>query len=387
MNKLEAFRTLREAAEHGGSVAYENRLLRGDVSINQEISEAFSVLGESGDVIEAKVNGKSVAHPSFPQDGTVNFVVRAPAAFLESVAELVQRHPVEPPPGLFVFDQGADQLLPAYYDAVSLAKILKGLAMHTEPRSVKIYAKSSLDIILNYEVRDLERINGVDEMATKLQSVPDASPEVKRLEDVYREFFIQAVYDVTAGVTKERRFAHLILHFDECLFRFRQSFRIFSDEGNKAIERYEEKRAGIITALNGVLGGMQASLIGVPLAGFLALKEMKPGGGQISFENICIATAVIVIGLLLLALSFSQGRTLGAIHTQFSQLHTDIEGSGAVLTKTRNSLTSMSDHYTWVLRLLRGVRGVIIIFIIAGAVFPFIRLNQPIPETPPSQTK
>jgi hypothetical protein len=192
-----------------------------------------------------------------------------------------------------------------------------------------------------------------------------SSPEDKRMLGLFRSLFIQAVHDITAPVPKGQRFAHLLENFSDCAFRSNLAFRCFSDEANKAIERYEDKRAGMIGALNGVLGNVQTTLIGVPLAGLLALKEIQPEAG-LNFPNLIIILAVLVIGGLLLALSFSQGKTLDAIGEQEKQLRDEIGECGGGDTKIGRLLVSMSQHHSLVHTLMKIVRSIIVAFMLVA---------------------
>jgi hypothetical protein len=123
----------------------------------------------------------------------------------------------------------------------------------------------------------------------------------------------------------------------------------------------------MIGALNGVLGNIQTTLIGVPLAGLLALKEIKPEAG-LNFPNIIIILAVLVVGALLLALSFSQGKTLDAIGEQEKQLRDEIGEYGGGDTKTGRLLVSMSQHHSLVHTLMKIVRWIIVAFMLVAVV-------------------
>jgi hypothetical protein len=161
------------------------------------------------------------------------------------------------------------------------------------------------------------------------------------------------------------------------------AFRRYSEEANQVIERYEEKRAGMIAALNGVLGNIQTSLIGIPLAGLLALKEMKPADG-LTFGNIVIAIASVTVAALLYLLTLSQRRTLHAIKDQYEQLQREINDAGGGTTKTGNALASMASHHALVEKLLGFVRAIIVAFalIALGALVVCGTTAKPPPANP-----
>lgn len=375
MNKLEAFWTLRLAAETAGAASYdfEHRTFSGKIDLNPEIKAAIGVVDEAGDLSEIQINYRYADPQDLPIQGTITFTAKAPVSYFENIDELISRHPITPPQDLKIFDiDDSTQRLPLYYQAANLASLLKRIAVSSDHQKVTLYSKNSLEIPLSYSSKDLQDLPLLNEILGQLESSPGQSPSENRLEGIYREFFIHAIYDVLSSVAKDRRLPHLLDHFEECVFRFRQSFRAYSDEGNKAIERYEEKRAAIITSLNGILGTIQASLIGIPLAGILALKEMKATTGEFSYENTIIFFAVLIIGLLLIALTMSQGKALGAIDTLCIQLKADIANSGEALTRTRKSLDSMDTHYKWVKGLLIAIRIIIGAFI-AGAILAYLK--------------
>jgi hypothetical protein len=102
----------------------------------------------------------------------------------------------------------------------------------------------------------------------------------------------------------------------------------------------------------------------------LALKEIKPEDG-FTFQNLIIILAVLVVGALLMALSFSQGKTLDAIGEQEKQLRDEIHECGGGDTKIGRLLTSMSDHHSLVRNLMMVVRVIIILFmlVVVGTLF------------------
>ncbi len=362
MSLLESFYQLRNAAESAGGANYVERKLSGEVDLSKEIVGALQVLSDAGSLPSLSINGRITTVTDLPPSGRVSFEATAPKGYFEDLSELIRRHPFDPPKDLRVFDLDDVSVgLPKYQDAVCLADLLTAVSISHNRAGWTLWSKDRLEIPVNYLADDLCTINEVRNMRDKLIDGPNLDAQSRRILDVYRAIFVQAINDVLVGVPSGRRFAHLMGHFSECLFRFRLGFQSFSDEANHAIRRYEESRAGMITALNGVLGNIQTALIGVPLAGLLALKEMKPTDG-ITYENGIIAAAVFIVGLLLLALSISQEKTLKAIKGQHKQLAAEIEACGGGESKTGSLISEMVKHHSLVSTLLIAVRIIIAVF-------------------------
>jgi len=364
MTNLDAFWVIRNAAESQRSAIYSERTLSGELALSPENIEALNVLENAGNLPNLWISDRLCTVANLPLSGTARFEAQAPRGYYETLDELIRRHRLNPPEPLRVFNLlQEDELLPKYCQAAALAGLLSDLAVTRSAEDCTIMAKTQLDIPFNYSVGDLCERPQIEAMREKLNSSTDLTPESKRMLDLYRSLFLQAVYDTVGSLPKAQRFSHLLENFAECVFRFNLAFRCFSDEANKAIERYEEKRAGMIGALNGVLGNIQTSLIGVPLAGLLALKEIKPAEG-LTFPNFIICVSVLVVGGLLLALSFSQGKTLEAIGEQESQLRSEIRDCGGGNTKIGRLLVSMSNHHSLVYRLLVTVRAIIVVLML-----------------------
>lgn len=362
----EAFYLLRIASQTLGEVIYEKRVLKGQVVINGEIIAAFKVLDDAGNLKNLYYDDVLTELHKLPTTGNAKFEAEAPKNYFENLDELIRRHRFNPPIGFLIYDPSSENhQVPLYLQAAQLAEILVELGSKHTAESCTITSKTELDIPFNYSVDDLCALPQIDDMREKLIEAGEQTPESKRMLELYRSFFIQAVHDIVAPLPKSQRFSHLLENFSECIFRFNLAFRCFSDEANKAIERYEEKRAGMIGALNGVLGNIQTSIIGVPLAGLLALKEIKPQEG-LSFQNIVVSIAVIVVGALLVALSFSQGKTLDAIGIQEKQLRDEIGDAGGKETKIGQLLESMSAHHSLINNLLIFVRIIIFIFMLVA---------------------
>ncbi|MFD0894742.1 hypothetical protein KBB96_05005 [Luteolibacter ambystomatis] len=383
MTPLDAFWLLRSSIKHDDQSGYvlDDRLLKGMVLVTPEVKAAFKVL--SADVPELRTEGRIVSPSDLVLTKEATFVCRAPLDYFETVDELIRRHPISAPANVRVFDiRDDDTIVPLYRQIATLCSMLKEISAVVDRKKIILVSKESLEIPLLYKASDLREMPNLEEMASKLEKGEDLSSEAKRVRDVYVSLFTQAIYDIVSGVEREKRLPHLISHFDECLFKFRLSFRVFADEANKAIERYEDKRAGMIAALNGILGNIQTSLVGVPLAGVLALKEMKRSP-EITYENVMIVVAVVVVGCLLLALSLSQEKALEAVKLQHGQLRGEIDKCGGGVTKAGALLSAMDSHQKLVWKLLWAVRILTIVFILVAIGALFCRVGPA--ENPPAQ--
>lgn len=373
MKLLEAFWLLRNSSEGGGQVKYADRKLAAEVELTGDVRNALKTLEDTGDLPLLQSAQQTTIVENLPSTGRVSFQANAPKAYFETLEELILRHPFDPPEGFRVFNMlDEDVAIPRFKEATKLAALLERVAVSSDKSAWILWAKDRLTIPKSYSAGDLCEIKGIWEMWEKLEAGENLDGQSKRMLDVYESLFVQALNDVLSGVAIERRFPHLMGHFPECLFRFRLAFRCFADEANDAIKRYEESRAGMISALNGVLGNIQTALIGVPLAGLLALKEMKPASGM-TYENGIIATAVFVVGALLLALSFSQGKTLKAINIQREQMEREVGGLGGRNQKIDELLSQMTEHHSIVKSLLYVVRAIIVIFMLIAVTAFFYR--------------
>lgn len=362
MNIVDAFFVIRTGAQTLGGESYHERTLKGKITLAADVIAAFKVLDDAANLKNLWMDDRLTNVDGLPASGVAQFEVSAPKSYNENLEELILRYRLDPPEGFRVFDlTQEDNLVPKYRQAASLAGLLSDLSARHSAEGCIIIAKTELDIPFNYSVKDLCDLPQIEEMREQLITKGSLTPEDNRMLGLFRSLFIQAIHDIAAQVPKAQRFSHLMENFSDCVFRFNLSFRCFSDEANQAIERYEDKRAGMIGALNGVLGNIQTTLIGVPLAGLLALKEIKPEQG-LSFPNLIIILAVLVVGSLLLALSFSQGKTLEAIGDQEKQLRDEIQECGGRETKIGRLLESMSKHHSLVQTLMIAVRVIIIAF-------------------------
>lgn len=370
MTEIEAFGLLRSAAGMKGKYEYGERKLAAAVELSEDIRTALQTMASAGALPYLRVNNQYSNADALPLTGEAQFEALAPKAYFENLAELIKRHPISPPPDFRIFDIQDDEKRTRYLQASMLAVLLGDLAATKTNKDCVIFATDKLEIPFEYSEGDLREIPALPRINILMAPPAANDPDSTRLFEIHRTLFRQALYDVLGKVTRVQRFSHLIQHFDECVFRYHLAFRRFSEEANTVIERYEEKRAGMISALNGVLGNIQTSLIGIPLAGLLALKEMKPSEG-LTFFNIVIAAASVIVAVLLFLLSVSQGKTLEAIDNQYQQLKKEIDDSGGGTTKIGTALQSMASHQQLVRKLLILVRAVIVIFafVALGALF------------------
>ena len=347
--------------------------------LDEDVWTALKVIEDSNSLTLLKIDGLITVVENLPPSGKASFEADAPKAYFETLDELILRHPFDPPEDFRVFNiHDEDVAIPRFKDATKLAALLSKVAVSGDKSTWTLWAKDRLVISKSYSVGDLCNIKEVEEMRQKLDGGEYLDGPAKRMLDVYESLFVQAVNDVLTGITVERRFPHLMNHFSECIFRFKLAFRCFADEANDAIKRYEDSRAGMIAALNGVLGNIQTALIGVPLAGLLALKEMKPANGM-TYENGIVVSAVLIVGALLLALSFSQGKTLEAIQIQRRQLETEVGGLGGKNQKIDELLSPMMGHHSVVKTMLYVVRAIIIVFMLIALIAFLFRCGFTMP--------
>jgi hypothetical protein len=303
-----------------------------------------------------------------PELGRVSFKAAAPKAYFDSLSELIQRHPFDPPDGFRIYHIDDEEAARRKYESVNkLASLLSQVAVSADRKGWILWAKDRLIIEKNYSADDLRMVEGVEDMREKLSAGENLSGRDKRMLDIYQALFVHSVNEVLTSIPPEKRLPHLIKQFPECVFRFKLAFRCFADDASEALKRYEDNRAGMIAGLNGVLGNIQTALIGIPLAGLLALKEMKPSDGM-NYENVIVAGAVLVVGALLLALSLSQGKTLKAIEIQRNQLTREMGELGGRIQKIDELLSSMTDHHSLVRTLLYFVRVIIVAFMLIALV-------------------
>lgn len=361
MNSLESFLILRKATEQNKTAVFKDRALEGKVELTSEILQCLKTLEDESELPNLWHDNLQKPVSALPMSGLVNFEATAPVGYYEKLEDLISAYPYNPPRPYVIFKE--NKVHSHYYEqACDLASILADLSSNKNEDSCTIHAKNPLDIPFNYRLKNLADLEGIKSLKLKVLDDSESSPESQRMLDVYRSLFIQSVYDTLANVEKSKRFCHLLENFSDCMFRFNLSFRYFSDEANKAMERYEEKRVGLITSLNAVLGNLQTSLLGIPLAGLLAVKEIKIEEG-LSTSNIIVGISVIIVGLLLLAMTFSQSMTLEAIRQQELQLRNEIDDSGGVKAKFGTQLNHLEKHHRYVGRIMLAVKILVTIFI------------------------
>ena len=135
--------------------------------------------------------------------------------------------------------------------------------------------------------------------------------------------FKRSLREHLRGQPVEQRFSHFIQVFDSVYETYHRDFLLWIGQAFGELEKtFEEKRIKFVGDLNGVLAGVQTSILAVPLAALLLADKYDLAN---PVKNCFLMAAVTVLGVFALILLNNQKHTLESTKEAIEAVRQDFE--------------------------------------------------------------
>ena len=212
----------------------------------------------------------------------------------------------------------------AYFDALSLIRLIEEIADHTEKDSNKtsfviLFKNKKIEIPLNYEAADLKQLPELQDLKSKIEN------ELHQQEK--KTLLKKAIYDRVEKQPSDDALKLIIANFTSIYKQYEEDYNLYVSEFSFTNERekLETDKQEYVLKLNKVLGDIQSKLLAIPVSLILVGGQMKSISNEetqvINFNQV-IANHIIFAGaliftILLLALVGNQRHSLAAIRKEY----------------------------------------------------------------------
>lgn len=360
-NLLEEFLKIRNATT---DLKYEGQKLDGEIILNDELLHSIKVLHEKDLVRLIKVDQNLSSVPKLKIGDKVTFKITAPKQYFEDFDELLKKHPVEPPEGFKVYNTGdEDKYLGKYKEIQLFFDILKRISITRDGTTLTLFAGTKVVIPCSYQKTDMKTLAGIQELHQLI--IEDSSNGNGILKDVVANLLNHAICEEAANLNELDRFRLLLNRFDQVYYRYKLAYRCFTNQASKLAEKFDESRSNVISALNGILGNIQTTLVGVPLTSMLALKEFDYQAANLgSFKNWIITIGIIFITSTLTGIVNSQQVGVEAVEDEIKIIESELTSLKADTDDTSIRRMTSRLNYTKILLTLAQIVSLFILLVV-----------------------
>jgi hypothetical protein len=200
-----------------------------------------------------------------------------------------------------------------YRSTLSLVRLLTNIChyLDKDAESLIFYKDGKFEIPVDYAIEGIEKI--CLESLDKLEEI--ARDKIHHTQKI--ELLARTVVDIASAIPEQDRFSHLIGNLPEVLAKFQIAYNLFSADFTyeKARDEIHKFKLDIIGRLHKAISDIQTQLLGIPIATFIALTQIKPSNSldhQFA-TNTVIFFGILVFCALLAGLVLNQWLTVSSI--------------------------------------------------------------------------
>src|SRR6185437_1177750 len=374
------------------------RRIRGAVSITDRNLADLVSLQNSGCVESCTVGGKSRSHlPDVV--GQVVDIVLIPQSldYYEDLTDLVS-YTAEEPKIYYVCGIGevrseADggnqikhDIIESYRRLLHARKLLRSTADFEDTGRVIFLTPEKIEIPLGYYSADIPPLKHLTDLEEQFRKRPEKDPADY---DQRLVLFRRNIKEYLKTQPPQDRFALFLRNFETLYDNYVRDYQLWIGNTFGELEKsFEEKRLKFVSDLNGILAGVQASLLSVPIAAVLLGDKYDLAN---PLKDFLLAAGVLAVGIIAFRLLQNQEVTLDATRSAINATKADFEKkhiNRRAEFKTR--LQNLDTQEQQVRTLLSFIRNALVLIVIAafgGALFAFyhsynLNLSKPASKAP-----
>jgi hypothetical protein len=204
----------------------------------------------------------------------------------------------------------------SYRSTLQLLRLLIEAAhyLDKESESLIFYKDGRFEIPISYTTDEMSALS-----LASLEKLEEIVLDLIHLE-AKKELLAKTIVDMVKDISESKRFSYLMANLPDMLARFQVAYNLFSADFSyeKAEDEVNKFKLDIIGRLHKAISDIQTQLLGIPIAAFVALTQMKLTGhlGAQFAINSVILLGVLVFCALLGGLTFNQWLTLSSIEEE-----------------------------------------------------------------------
>lgn len=342
----------------------ESRHIRGWFQVREAHVPSLEIL-QTGSCIERSTaeHGNSVSYVPDMVGQIIRFELIPPPGYFEDVEDLAA-YTAEEPEEYHVYkigdikraDTPAHELIEAYRKMLQARRLLRSNADYEDPGKAVFLTPEKLEIPLRFSLSRIPNLPNLTELESHLEKRADASDPGDR--DQRLVLFRKVLREYLKAHPPETRFHLFLQNFETIYDSYNRDYQLWIGNTFSELEKtFEEKRLKFISDLNGILAGVQASILAVPIAAILLADKYDINNPSKDFLLALGVGAVAIIAFWILR---NQQATLDAIKAAIDATQMDFETKSSRRPREfQTRLKNLHDQENRVRGLLRFIRGAI----------------------------
>ncbi|NBR87088.1 MAG: hypothetical protein EB141_02090 [Verrucomicrobia bacterium] len=371
---LTEFQTIRNALEQC-EFQRKSRLLTGRLLVTAENLGVLIRLQDGGYIEASLKDGRSVAYLPDAQ-GHLILVALNPRSlyYFEDTADLVA-YTAEEPSAYYVHGigevvQGSNEgnahhpAIVAYRQMLRARKLLRMTADSEDSGKAVFLTPEKIEIPLKYSSGEIPPLPHLAELESQFEKRHDKDPGDR---DQRLVLFRKSLREYLKAHPPEGRFELFLRNFETIFESYTRDYQLWVGNTFGELEKsFEEKRLKFVADLNGILAGVQASILAVPIATILLGDKYDLAN---PLKNFLLAVAVLLLGVIALKLLENQSHTLDATRKAIDATKSDFEQKHTRRKEEfETRLKNLDEQEGRVRILLKSMRQTIIGIVILGFV-------------------
>ncbi|MFO1022736.1 MAG: hypothetical protein U0903_18870 [Planctomycetales bacterium] len=389
------YHSIRSALK-GAEAVPGTRKVAGEILVVPNNLEGLKILQDRGHVDESTSSDGVVDFglvTSIPPEGILVKLVLSPQHlhYYEDINDLL-RHSTEEPDHYYLFGHGSlsssSEQVPdsvaKYRQMLRMKRLLQQVADFPEAGKVTLLTPEKLEIPFHCTSADLQSLIELPELERQL-----GSASIEREQRII--LFKRCLREHLRAHFPETRFVMLLRNLSSVYDAYNRDYELWVGNSFGELEKtFEEKRLKFIVDLNGILGGIQSSILAVPIATLLMADKFdlaKPG------RNTFLSASVLIVGAIALKLLDNQQNTLEATSHAIEAVRNDFEKKQNTrkdeLRSRLGAVLRQEDKVRRLLSLFRfGILGILaaVVVIWFGSLIYFSRNDTASPKEAPLAT-
>jgi hypothetical protein len=337
------------------------RRITGTIRVGIENIEDLKTLQNEGYITEARDAGGSVEFVLLRPPFCEVQITLSPGSlpYYENLEDLIL-HTADEPNEYFIFDIGmlrstevsSIERIESYRLMLRAKKLLQSIADFADANRAVLFAPEKLDIPFICLATDLRALPGLSALEAQL-----SLGSVEREQRII--LFKRSLREHLRSQPVEDHFRLFIRNFTSIYDSYNRDFELWLGNTFGELEKsFEEKRLKFISDLNGILAGVQTSILAVPIAAILLGDKYDLAN---PLKNFLLAVAVALLATVALKLLHNQEHTLDATRKAIDSTKTDFEKKHSQRREEfRTRLDALDHQENRVRLLLRFMRNMMV---------------------------
>lgn len=380
---LRAFCTIRALLEES-EFQTSPRRIRGRLLVEAGHLSFLAPLQENGHLEQVLRAGQNQSHLPDTVGQTVVITLNPQSLhYYENIQDLVS-YTAEEPKVYYVHGVGEivaegeggesrDAVIISYRQMLRARRLLRTTADFETPGKAIFLTPEKIEIPLVYTEPVIPELRHLAELQAQFEKRPEKDPADF---DQRLVLFRKSLREYLKAHPPEDRFKIFLKNFETIYDSYNRDYQLWIGNTFGELEKsFEEKRLKFVADLNGILSGVQASLLAVPIAALLLCDKFDLAN---PIKDFLLAVGVLTVGVIAIRLLENQAATLDATREAIDATREDFERKhNKRRQEFKTRLLNLDTQEQRVRRLLSYIRSTIIFIILASFVGWIVALNQP----------